>query len=59
MTWVQRLYFSSEGKLAADFYLPPSSSSVFEPAILGSNGKYANHYITDDDDYLAPWNGLM
>jgi hypothetical protein len=39
-TWGRRLYFSSEGSCATNFYLlkNPSCSAGFEPANLGSSG---------------------
>jgi hypothetical protein len=29
----------------------PSPSAGFEPTNLGCNGKHANHYTTDDNNY--------
>jgi hypothetical protein len=49
----RRFYFPSEGSRATDFYRRKntSPSTVFETANLGSNGKHANHYITEDDSH--------
>jgi hypothetical protein len=52
MTWGIRLYFTSEGRRAADFYRPkiPSPSAGFEPATLGCNCKRKPlHYLGDHD----------
>jgi hypothetical protein len=48
MIWVIRLYFSSEGRCAADFYYPYKSITMagLEPTNYGFNGKHPNHYIT-------------
>jgi hypothetical protein len=46
--WGRRLWFPSERRRAADFYLLPSAG--FEPANLGSNNKHANHQTTEDNN---------
>jgi hypothetical protein len=43
------LYFSSEGRCAADFIaLKSATMAGFEPATFGSSGKHTNHYTTQD-----------
>jgi hypothetical protein len=50
----RRLYFPpKEGALGIFIALKNQSHSAgFEPANLGSNGKHANHYITEDDKHI-------
>ena len=43
-TWDKRFYFSSEGRLAEDFFFTlknPTTSAGFEPANLGTKGQHA------------------
>ena len=42
-TWVKRLYFTSEGRRAEDFFAlkNPTVSAGFEPANLGTKGQHA------------------
>jgi hypothetical protein len=44
MTWDRRLYFPSEGRRAADFFVlkKPTASAGFEPANLGTRGQQAS-----------------
>jgi hypothetical protein len=51
LTWDRRLYFPFEGSHATDFIALKnlSLSAGFEPTNLGSNGKYDNHYTTEND----------
>jgi hypothetical protein len=55
--WVLWLYFASKGRLAVDFYHPSKSiaSAGFEPASLRSNGKHANHFITEATILNSCW----
>jgi hypothetical protein len=50
MTWGRRLYFLCvEGVLRIFIALKnPSSLAGFEPANLGSKGKHANYYTTEE-----------
>jgi hypothetical protein len=49
MTRGLRLYLSSAGRSAVDFYRPLKSvaSAWFEPMNLEFNGRHANHYTTE------------
>jgi hypothetical protein len=56
----RRLYFPPKEGALGIFILKilklalknPSHSAGFKPANLGSNGKHANHYITEDDKHF-------
>jgi hypothetical protein len=54
MTRILRLYFPSEGS-ATDFVAlkNTSSSAGFEPANLGSSGKYDKHYTIEKDSVVV------
>jgi hypothetical protein len=59
----RRLYFPAKDVMLRIFIAlkNPSSLAGFEPEILGSNSKHANHYTTDSDKInvnIIPFVGL-
>jgi hypothetical protein len=55
-TWGRRLYFPPKEGVTRIFVAlrNPSPSAGFEPANLGSDGKHANHYTTEDNAEVRP-----